>query len=186
MSSLWTPSIEEKSSLSRSMIKHETTDHEEHEDENSNLSNGTGTSSSSSSAPGRTSPNNRSAEQHRNSSNTINHLYSEASASTPVTNTNTVTSNDLPIEQYPSTHGWLSERRRCSFTSATDVLLSGSSPFPGQFIRADAQSASLSYTETVGYYTEELANGVDPLQQQQQPAHHHSQNYSHLQQRKRD
>ena len=104
---MWTPSIEEKSSsLSRSIIKHETNDHEEHEDENSNLSNGTGTSSSSSSSgPSRTSPNNRSLEQHRNLSTTINHLYSEASASTPVTNINTVTPNDLQLEQYPSTHG---------------------------------------------------------------------------------
>ena len=63
------------------------------------------------------------------------------------------------------------------FFSSNDRCL-GSSPFPGQFIRSDPQSGQLSYAETVGYYTDEIGNGVDPLQQ-----HHPSQNYSHLQQR---
>ncbi len=50
-----------------------------------------------------------------------------------------------------------------------------SSSFAGQF----QQQGQLSYADSVGYYGDDLVNGVEHLQQ------HHSQNYSHLQQRKK-
>jgi Zn ribbon nucleic-acid-binding protein len=83
-------------------------------------------------------------------------IYSEQpSSTTTVTNINTASSNDLQQEQYPSTNE--------------------SSSFNGQF---QQQQGQLSYADSVAYYGDELVNGVDHLQQ-----HHHSQNYSHLQQR---
>lgn len=64
------------------------------------------------------------------------------------TTVNTVSSNNLQQEQYPSTNG--------------------SSSFSGQFQQQ-------TYNDSVGYYGEDLVNGVDHRQQHQQP-----QTYSHL------
>ncbi len=91
MSSVWTP-IDEKA-LSTGLIKNENADDEE----NSSLSNASGTTSSSTNS--RTSP--------RNSSQQVT-IYSDHPSSitpTTVTNINTVSSNDLQQEQYPSTNG---------------------------------------------------------------------------------
>jgi len=91
MSSVWTP-IDEKA-LSTGLIKNENADDEE----NSSLSNASGTTSSSTNS--RTSP--------RNSSQQVT-IYSDHPTSitpTTVTNINTVSSNDLQQEQYPSTNG---------------------------------------------------------------------------------
>ncbi len=51
-----------------------------------------------------------------------------------------------------------------------------SSSFPGQF----QPQGQLSYADSVAFYGDDLVNGVEHLQQ-----HHHSQNYAHLQQRKK-
>ena len=57
----------------------------------------------------------------------------------------------------------------------------GSSPYSGQFIRSGQASEQLSYAGAEAYYEDDLGNGVDSLQQ----PNHHSQSYSHLQQRNR-
>jgi hypothetical protein len=162
MSSTWTP-IDEKT-LSTTIIKNETADDD---DDNSNLSNASGTTSSSS--------NSRRSTQN-NQQVTLNTIYLEPSSTTTptVTNINTVSSNDLQQEQYPSTNG-ISKRREI-FLMKHFILLDSSS-FSGQFIRPDQQQDQLSYAASVAYYGDDMGNGVDSLQQ-----HHHSQNYSHLQQ----
>jgi len=94
MSSVWTP-IDEKA-LSTGLIKNENADDEE----NSSLSNASGTTSSSTNS--RTSPRNSSQQNQQVT------IYSEHPSSitpTTVTNINTVSSNDLQQEQYPSTNG---------------------------------------------------------------------------------
>ena len=128
MSSVWTPTINEKS-LVQTLIKAEKTDHD---DDNSNLSHGAGTStttSSSSSSPthSRSSPSissnsaNRIHEQHRGISLPLNSLYSEPiTATTPATNINTVSSQELQHEQYSSTHG---SSRRSHFILSMSVAI---------------------------------------------------------------
>ncbi|CAF1235723.1 unnamed protein product [Adineta ricciae] len=157
MSSVWTP-IDEKT-LSTAIIKNEHAD----DDDNNSLSNTSGTPTSS--PPNTTqhqtsSPRNScqiNEQQQQQQQQQQGAIYSEqpsSTTSTTVTNINTVSSNDLQQEQYPSTNE--------------------SSSFSGQF----QQQGQLPYTESVAYYSEELVNGVNHLQQQ----HHHSQNYSHIQQ----
>ncbi|UJR36570.1 hypothetical protein I4U23_029289 [Adineta vaga] len=161
MSTVWTP-IDEKT-LSTTIIKNE---HANDED-NSSLSNASGSSSSSPPPPlplpPSTTTHNRTSspinsskqnEQHQQQQGTIYSEQPSSTTSTTVANSNTVSSNDLQQEQYPSTNE--------------------SSSFSGQF----QQQGQLPYDESVTYYTEELVNGVDHLQQQ----HHHTQNYSHIQQ----
>lgn len=147
MSSVWTP-IDEKT-LSTNLIKNE---HAVVDDEdNSSLSNVSDTTSSTNQS--RLSPKNSSqtnepsTQQQGNSTNN----YSQSPTATTVNNLNTVSSNDLQQEQYPSTNE--------------------SSSFAGQFQQQ-------TYPDSVGYYGEDLVNGVDHLQQR----HHQSQTYSHLQQ----
>ena len=100
MSSAWTP-IDEKS-LSTRIIKNENADDEE----NSSLSNVSGTTSSSTNSriSARNSSQQNEQQQQQNQQGTI---YSEqpSSSTITVTNINTVSSNDLQQEQYPSTNG---------------------------------------------------------------------------------
>jgi len=162
MSSVWTP-IDEKA-LSTGLIKNENADDEE----NSSLSNASGTTSSSTNS--RTSPRNSSQQNQQVT------IYSEHPSSitpTTVTNINTVSSNDLQQEQYPSTNGKSLIRKT---KIRTFFFFQESSSFSGQF---QQQQGQLSYAESVAYYGDDLVNGVDHLQQ-----HHHPQNYSHLQQRR--
>lgn len=101
MSSVWTP-IDEKT-LSTNLIKNE---HAVVDDEdNSSLSNVSDTTSSTNQS--RLSPKNSSqtnepsTQQQGNSTNN----YSQSPTATTVNNLNTVSSNDLQQEQYPSTNG---------------------------------------------------------------------------------
>jgi hypothetical protein len=192
MSSVWTPSIDEKS-LSRAIIKNESTDHndddDDDDDDNSNISHITGTTATSISSHSRSSlPNssiqtNHSHEQHRNPPITFNSIYSEVSASTPVNNVNTVSSNDLQQEQCSSAHGLFERNMKINTKQQQKQIVRlsfilGASSFSGQLIRSDPQTDQLVYFGTTSYYDREMANGIDPLQQ-----HHPSQNYSHFQQR---
>jgi hypothetical protein len=98
MSSVWTQ-IDEKA-LSTTIIKNENPDVDE---ENSSLSNVSGTTSSSTNS--RISA--RNSSQQNEQQNQQGTIYSEqpSSSSITVTNINTVSSNDLQQEQYPSTNG---------------------------------------------------------------------------------
>jgi hypothetical protein len=101
MSSVWTQ-IDEKA-LSTTIIKNENPDVDE---ENSSLSNVSGTTSSSTNSriSARNSSQQNEQQQQQNQQGTI---YSEqpSSSTITVTNINTVSSNDLQQEQYPSTNG---------------------------------------------------------------------------------
>ncbi|CAF0776307.1 unnamed protein product [Rotaria sordida] len=149
MSSAWTP-IDEKS-LSTRIIKNENADDED----NSSLSNTSGTTSSSTNSriSLRNALQHKEQQQQQQQQQQVTIYSEQPSSTTTVTNINTVSSNDLQQEQYPSTNE--------------------SPSFPSQF----QQQGQLSYAETVAYYGDDIVNGVDHLQQ-----HHHSQNYSHLQQ----
>jgi hypothetical protein len=98
MSSVWTQ-IDEKA-LSTTIIKNENPDVDE---ENSSLSNVSGTTSSSTNS--RISA--RNSSQQNEQQNQQGTIYSEqpSSSTITVTNINTVSSNDLQQEQYPSTNG---------------------------------------------------------------------------------